>query len=909
MNRYTSSRCLAKAGSLVLLVLLTGAASSAAELPVITSPTSAVASNGYAFSYQITATGDPTGFDATGLPPGVSVSTTSGLISGIPTQSGLFDVTLAATNAVGAVTGHLSLTVVFAPPLIVNQPRSLSLKSGEVAAFRVDAMGQTNLSYRWTKSGAALSDTDRISGVSGAQLGISPALPQDAGTYEVVVTQAGLTTAAEPVQLLVNVALPVVTNHPAARSAVSGETVTFSGGATGDLPLTYRWQRDHQDLADGGVFTGAATPILTITGVTAAETGSYSLIVGNGDGKISSHPARLTVHTDSAFAQALNFDTGAWTTGGDAPWSAQPDLTHDGVSAARSGAIGHNMSSYIETAVFGPGDLSFFWMASSEGCCDRLTLLVNGVSVDSIGGDAVWTERTLHLPWGTHVLRWQYAKDGSASVGLDTAALDQVGFTPLRVTDLETALDAMPLPLETMGDALWFGQENVSADGLSAGRSGYIGDGQSTTVETLVSGPGVVSFDWKISSEGCCDRLHFLVNGVSWDSIGGEVDWTNRTFHLPWGVHTLSWRYSKDSSRTDGQDAAWLDQVTYAPVGIFSLTEAADTAALPWTTSGPQPWFGQNEFTRDGTDALQSGPITHGQDSLLHSAVTGPGTLTFSWKVSSEYADPLLFLIDDVEWNRIATEVDWTNQTYVIRPGVHTLRWQYRKDGSINLGSDAAWLDQIGFVAAPRLEEALNKPELAWTTSGDAHWFPEMVTTHDGVAAGRTGDTGHGQSSVLQTTVNGPGALTFFWKVSSEATYDALVFLLDEAEQARISGEADWAQQTLEVPEGAHTLTWRYARDGSGTHGANAGWLDQVTFGSTPSTEVWLTNPGFVSGGTEFGVSVATASGRNYVLEYKDALTDLEWITLPGVAGDGTVKVLTDPAPATGQRFYRVRSE
>jgi hypothetical protein len=355
-----------------------------------------------------------------------------------------------------------------------------------------------------------------------------------------------------------------------------------------------------------------------------------------------------------------------------------------------------------------------------------------------------------------------------------------------------------------------------------------------------------------------------------------------------------------------GLDAAWLDRVTYTPVGIFDLTEASDTASLPWTTSGSQPWFGQDETTHDGADALQSGPITHGQDCLLHSAITGPGTLTFFWKVSSEGYDPLIYSLDDAERARIAGEVDWVRQTHVIRPGVHALRWQYHKDGSVNAGLDSAWLDQIDFVAAPPLPVALNNTQLVWATIGDANWFPEMVTTHDGTAAGRTGDIGHGQSTILETSVTGPGELSFYWKASSEGGWDILAVLVDNVEQARISGEVDWTQRTLAIPGGPHTLKWRYSKDGSGSAGADAGWLDEVVFNSTPPVEGPLTNPVFLNGGTQFGLSVSTASGRAYVLEYKNTLTDSQWTPLPGVAGDGTVKVLIDPDPTVAHRFYRV---
>jgi uncharacterized delta-60 repeat protein len=58
-----------------------------------------------------------------------------------------------------------------------------------------------------------------------------------------------------------------------------------------------------------------------------------------------------------------------------------------------------------------------------------------------------------------------------------------------------------------------------------------------------------------------------------------------------------------------------------------------------------------------------------------------------------------------------------------------------------------------------------------------------------------------------------------------------------------------------------------------------------------------------------FRVSLATANGENYFLEFKNSLTEGTWTALPAVAGDGTFKVLEHPS-ATGPRgFYRVRVE
>jgi N,N-dimethylformamidase beta subunit-like, C-terminal/Domain of unknown function (DUF4082)/Putative Ig domain/Bacterial Ig domain len=86
-------------------------ASQAGTPPAITSPSTASGTVGVAFSYQITATNNPTSFNATGLPAGLSVNTTNGLISGTPTAAGSFSVTISATNASGTGSATLALSI------------------------------------------------------------------------------------------------------------------------------------------------------------------------------------------------------------------------------------------------------------------------------------------------------------------------------------------------------------------------------------------------------------------------------------------------------------------------------------------------------------------------------------------------------------------------------------------------------------------------------------------------------------------------------------------------------------------------------------------------------------------------------------------------------------------------------
>jgi hypothetical protein len=80
-------------------------------IPVINSPTSATFVPGQSFDYRITATGSPTVYSATGLPKGLSVNKSTGVISGFPQLTGRFVIELQASNKSGTGAQTLTLSV------------------------------------------------------------------------------------------------------------------------------------------------------------------------------------------------------------------------------------------------------------------------------------------------------------------------------------------------------------------------------------------------------------------------------------------------------------------------------------------------------------------------------------------------------------------------------------------------------------------------------------------------------------------------------------------------------------------------------------------------------------------------------------------------------------------------------
>jgi hypothetical protein len=56
-----------------------------------------------------------------------------------------------------------------------------------------------------------------------------------------------------------------------------------------------------------------------------------------------------------------------------------------------------------------------------------------------------------------------------------------------------------------------------------------------------------------------------------------------------------------------------------------------------------------------------------------------------------------------------------------------------------------------------------------------------------------------------------------------------------------------------------------------------------------------------------FSAVIQTVSRRSYALQYKNSLGGTNWTAVMTTAGNGTLRVLSDPAATAAQRFYRMQ--
>ena len=260
--------------------------------PVITSTQTATGMVGSAFSYAIAAATATTNFSAANLPAGLSVNPATGVIAGTPGpgSQGTYAVVLGATNAGGAGSSYLMLTISPAAaiaPVIVVQPADAAVTNGQSVTFSVGAAGALPLSYQWKRGGAAITNA-----VGSCCSIVAPALNDNGATFSVVVSnRAGVVTSSNAVLTVTPGPVPPsVTVHPVGRNVVLGSTVVLSVAAAGTAPLSYQWSRN------GAPVDGAQSSFYAISPATLSESGAvYAVTVANAAGTVTSSNAVVAV--------------------------------------------------------------------------------------------------------------------------------------------------------------------------------------------------------------------------------------------------------------------------------------------------------------------------------------------------------------------------------------------------------------------------------------------------------------------------------------------------------------------------------------------------------------------------------------------------------------------------------------
>jgi hypothetical protein len=265
--------------------------SGTATVPAITTqPASQTVNSGANVTFAVSATGTaPLSYQWMKGGVNVSGATTATLTLSSVTTASAGSYTVRISNSAGSATSAaatLTVNSTGVAPAITTQPASQTVNSGANVTFAVSATGTAPLSYQWMKGGA------NISGATTASLTLSSVTTASAGSYTVQVSNSSGSVTSAAATLTVNAVAgaPSITTQPASQTVTVGANVTFTVAATGTAPLSYQWMLNSANIS------GATTATLTRSSVTTANAGSYTVLVSNSAGSVTSAAAVLTVN-------------------------------------------------------------------------------------------------------------------------------------------------------------------------------------------------------------------------------------------------------------------------------------------------------------------------------------------------------------------------------------------------------------------------------------------------------------------------------------------------------------------------------------------------------------------------------------------------------------------------------------
>lgn len=485
----------------------------------------------------------------------------------------------------------------------------------------------------------------------------------------------------------------------------------------------------------------------------------------------------------------------------------------------------------------------------------------NSIVLASIQASSGFQKQTVYLGSGAQTLKWDYTYL-STEFPTPRGYLDEVSFTPGETAPI---IDTQP-------------------------RSQSQVPGMNALFSVTAVGTPPLGYQWRFNGTNISGAASasFTVTNVQSENLG---------YYSVVVTNSAGTNVSSDAALEFGEATAWGDSFYGATSVALGATNLMAVAA--------GPYYGL--ALRSDGQVLAWGINNYGQQNI-------PPTLTNAIAIAAGFDFALALRSDGTvaAWGtnfsgQTDVPADLTNVVAIAAGGDHGLA--LKSDGTV-VGWGANFWGQTNVPAELSNVVAIaagGSLSLALKSDGRVvAWGVDTLTNipsslSNVVAITTSGDRGHAlkidgtvavwpvsQPTVLSTP---PASWTNLVKIA--AGYQHNVGL--RADGAVVTMGFNYVGQT-NVPVGLSNVI---------SIGAGASYsLAQVGSGppvtSAPISDLVLSNSGL-------SMTIPTQSGYVYRLEYKESLTDIDWIALPLVAGTGTNLVLTDPSAANSQRFYRVR--
>jgi BspA type Leucine rich repeat region (6 copies)/Immunoglobulin domain/Immunoglobulin I-set domain len=348
----------------------------------------------------------------------ISGATNASFTIGSLVSSDAGSYTVSVSNSAATVTSNAASITVNNAPAITVQPISQTLNVGSGVTFSVSVSGTPPFTYQWYKDGVA------ILGATASTYTINNISSSDAASYSVAIVNTVNSVTSSPATLSVNLG-PLITTQPVSQAINIGSTANFYISASGTGPLTYQWYKGSTAIA------GATSSSYTINVVSSSDNGSYTVVVTNSVGSVTSSAATLVVNATpilitQPLGQTVNVGSSialSVTANGASPLIYQ--WYKDGASV--SGAVTTNYS-IASAATTDAGSYSVV-VANSLGIVTSNTAVVIVNSIPVIITQPVSqivktgsSVTLLVIANGTGALSYQWQKNGVSIAGATNAS-------------------------------------------------------------------------------------------------------------------------------------------------------------------------------------------------------------------------------------------------------------------------------------------------------------------------------------------------------------------------------------------------------------------------------------------------------------------------------------------------------
>ena len=352
----------------------------------------------------------------------------------------------------------------------------------------------------------------------------------------------------------------------------------------------------------------------------------------------------------------------------------------------------------VEATGFGTSDFESGWIADGSNVVVTITPSIHSYSI-ALSGDIEGAVLD-----GTNLTFQVCGAARSIAVSVDEVR-------PHLVVSSEHGT-----PTPAVGEHLYSSDAEVTVsveapaavDGVRAVCTGWTGtgsvpaSGEGDSVTFVIIEDSSITWNW---STGYWVEFSIVGKGTTSYAAQWIADGTNLV--IPFSVNTPFYSLSLSG---DADEAVLGEDSITVPISaprsiVLTVTEytyeaALDGRRLSWSSGGAASWIPQAEVSYDGQDAVKSGEVTGDDVSTLSTSVTGPGTLSWWWKLDVSDCAGVDVFVDGTLVESLDSVSDWVAASIdIVGDGEHAVRFEFWNAGTAATISDCAYLDQMSWTA------------------------------------------------------------------------------------------------------------------------------------------------------------------------------------------------------------------